>query len=1252
MGHRLGLLCAVGALFIASPAWAVTVVTSDSPGQLAAAGSTVAYTITVDNQGSDSHEYAVSVVTAGQSWTTGIDPATVGPVPAGDSVTLTLKVEVPAGATPGQTSTATVTATSVSDAAEIGSAMVITGVAVNAGVTVSPETSTEAGLPDASVVHSYAVKNTGNTADSFDLSLSGQSWTSTLSAAQVGPLGADETAMVTVTMTIPSSATGGQEDSVTLTATSASDPSTATEAKAVTQVTTVRAVSVTPAAASAAAAPGATAVYTFTVKNEGTVVDTYSLAVAGAAWGSLLSETQVGPLDPGESASASVTVTVPVDALAGDSDTSTLVVTSLVDGSISAEANLTTSASVVRGVTVTPASASGSADPASTAIYTLTIENAGNAPDTFDISITDGAVFPATAEPTSITLAALASGTVEIRVIVPADTPAGTTDTATVTVTSTSDASVTGQAVLATSANTVAAVTITPVTAGETSDPGTSVDYVLTVRNDGNAADTFAVTLDNPDFSTEVLAQVGPVAPGDTAVLTVTVDVPDDARAKKVDSARVTLTSMNVPSVNAAATVSTTVGQVFQLSIDPSTATQPAGPGVTVSFEVRITNEGNGPDTFDVEVDGAIFPVRVADDRVGPIDAGDSETVRVRVTVPDLVRSGTQDRISVVVTSRGDDTIVTEALYVVSVSRGADGYITGSGISCAVSPARAGQEPTAMLLLAALLVALAMRRPRALALSVAMVLLAPTLARAQDRDGFRIGAYRAPPSAEDGFALALPHTIGASRWSFKMTVDYAADPLVLGATEPAMTADDPLAAPVIEHRVPAHLSALVGVGDKLELFVVAPVLLYQSGADDSMTRGPEFASAESFALFDPELGASVALLPFDSVFQLGVTGALTFPIGSEEAFTGDGGFGGRGAVEMAFGNRQAAVALQVGAAYRPDNLYARHAQGSELTFAAGLHAPVGGSFFMAAELYGATSLVDREETATSERFNRFTTPVESLIGFRWLSSTGLVLGLAGGFGIGPAPGTPSVRGLATVGWASGEPATRRPGAIALRVSADEPDLESPDPDGDGKLTGDDRCPLDAEDPDGFEDEDGCPDQDNDQDGIFDIHDRCPDDKETPNNFEDLDGCPDSIVREDEDEPEDDPAEPEDESSPPAEPVAAERPELPGPVAFSDGSVAVDPASAAELEQILTILESTPQIRSLAIEGHTSTSGRRGINMRISRKRAQSVHDWLVARGIDPKRLLVIGFGPDRSRGMDEDTARRVEFRIAKWKPQR
>lgn len=54
----------------------------------------------------------------------------------------------------------------------------------------------------------------------------------------------------------------------------------------------------------------------------------------------------------------------------------------------------------------------------------------------------------------------------------------------------------------------------------------------------------------------------------------------------------------------------------------------------------------------------------------------------------------------------------------------------------------------------------------------------------------------------------------------------------------------------------------------------------------------------------------------------------------------------------------------------------------------------------------------------------------------------------------------------------------------------------------------DHCADRAEDWDGFEDGDGCPDLDNDQDGILDKADKCPMMAESFNGYKDQDGCPD------------------------------------------------------------------------------------------------------------------------------------------------
>ncbi len=73
---------------------------------------------------------------------------------------------------------------------------------------------------------------------------------------------------------------------------------------------------------------------------------------------------------------------------------------------------------------------------------------------------------------------------------------------------------------------------------------------------------------------------------------------------------------------------------------------------------------------------------------------------------------------------------------------------------------------------------------------------------------------------------------------------------------------------------------------------------------------------------------------------------------------------------------------------------------------------------------------------------------------------------------------------------------------------DEDGCPEPDNDNDGVLDVKDKCSTDMEDKDGFQDDDGCPDPDNDSDGLLDKDDQCPMDAEDFDGFQDQDGCPD------------------------------------------------------------------------------------------------------------------------------------------------
>jgi outer membrane protein OmpA-like peptidoglycan-associated protein len=87
----------------------------------------------------------------------------------------------------------------------------------------------------------------------------------------------------------------------------------------------------------------------------------------------------------------------------------------------------------------------------------------------------------------------------------------------------------------------------------------------------------------------------------------------------------------------------------------------------------------------------------------------------------------------------------------------------------------------------------------------------------------------------------------------------------------------------------------------------------------------------------------------------------------------------------------------------------------------------------------------------------------------------------------------------------------------------------------------------------------------------------------------------------------------------------------------------------ELQNLLSILRSRPTMK-IEIGGHTDGRGSNDYNQRLSENRAKAVVDFLVSKGIDPKRLQYKGYGktlPIDTNATEEGRAhnRRVEFKI-------
>ena len=73
---------------------------------------------------------------------------------------------------------------------------------------------------------------------------------------------------------------------------------------------------------------------------------------------------------------------------------------------------------------------------------------------------------------------------------------------------------------------------------------------------------------------------------------------------------------------------------------------------------------------------------------------------------------------------------------------------------------------------------------------------------------------------------------------------------------------------------------------------------------------------------------------------------------------------------------------------------------------------------------------------------------------------------------------------------------------------------------------------------------------------------------------------------------------------------------------------IKPDVAATLDRLIAMLKDFPDLE-IRIESHTDSRGSDDYNMLLSKKRAKAAFDYVVSKGIDPKRLLYHGYGETR-----------------------
>jgi outer membrane protein OmpA-like peptidoglycan-associated protein len=425
-------------------------------------------------------------------------------------------------------------------------------------------------------------------------------------------------------------------------------------------------------------------------------------------------------------------------------------------------------------------------------------------------------------------------------------------------------------------------------------------------------------------------------------------------------------------------------------------------------------------------------------------------------------------------------------------------------------------------------------------------------------------------------------------WELGLFANYAVNPLV--------TADDDgeLRDQIVGGRLGLDLLASVSLADPFSVGVDLPVYLLQSGDAD-----PSFAG-----LGDVRVVPKLRILR-DREAPLGLALAVEL---RAPTHTGDFSGGARNVsvLPKLIADHRYLNGLRLGAnagvAIRESSSFANVKAGSEFMAAGALGYRLGGiegNTELGIELPFAVGLAETDQEEVALEALPF---VRHDLSEEWELSGGIGLGVLAGYGV------PTMRAFVGVRY--------RP--------------TSHDSDGDGIPDSKDRCPSEREDVDGYDDFDGCPeeDPDTDRDGIADGSDLCPDAKETINGFEDDDGCPDSgdprVIYED------------------------GQFKVLQTVEFEHGSANLEKDSYSLLDQVALTIKANPQVERVRVEGHTDDTGPRDVNVRLSKQRAAVVREYLIKKGVSPKRLSAEGYGPDKP--LDEGTSddaraknRRVEF---------
>ncbi|MEA2082559.1 MAG: OmpA family protein [Elusimicrobiota bacterium] len=105
------------------------------------------------------------------------------------------------------------------------------------------------------------------------------------------------------------------------------------------------------------------------------------------------------------------------------------------------------------------------------------------------------------------------------------------------------------------------------------------------------------------------------------------------------------------------------------------------------------------------------------------------------------------------------------------------------------------------------------------------------------------------------------------------------------------------------------------------------------------------------------------------------------------------------------------------------------------------------------------------------------------------------------------------------------------------------------------------------------------------------------------------------------------------------------------ILFGSGKAKLQSSANKALNEVVSLAKAYPE-NKISIEGHTDSVGSNAYNKKLSLRRAQSIRNYLVSKGVPKERFMVSGFGEEKPIASNRNRAgqmknRRVEIIILK-----